>query len=78
MWIRDRLGEERSIEWETLCDVGDMVTLEVRESNLAARSLYDSMGFVLAATRPGYYTDPPEGALIYWRGDDQHDPSLSR
>ena len=54
------------------------VTLEVRESNLAARSLYDSMGFVLAATRPGYYTDPPEGALIYWRRDDQHDPSLSR
>jgi len=43
------------------------VTLEVRPSNLAARRLYDRLGFTLAGTRPAYYTDPREDALILWR-----------
>jgi ribosomal-protein-alanine N-acetyltransferase len=41
------------------------VTLEVRESNQPARSLYESCGFSAVARRPGYYHDPPEDALIY-------------
>ena len=42
-------------------------TLEVRQSNQAAIRLYESLGFAVVATRPGYYTKPDEDALILWR-----------
>jgi [ribosomal protein S18]-alanine N-acetyltransferase len=42
-------------------------TLEVRASNTAALMLYDRLGFTVSATRTGYYTNPPEDALILWR-----------
>jgi ribosomal-protein-alanine N-acetyltransferase len=42
-------------------------TLEVRRSNTAARSLYERLGFVMAGVRPGYYTQPEEDALVFWR-----------
>ena len=42
-------------------------TLEVRASNAAALRLYARLGFTVSATRPGYYTNPPEDALILWR-----------
>lgn len=42
--------------------------LEVRESNVAARSLYESLGFSPAGRRRGYYQDPDEDALVLvWR-----------
>jgi [ribosomal protein S18]-alanine N-acetyltransferase len=41
------------------------VALEVRESNLAARALYASAGFVEASRRPKYYSNPEEDAVIY-------------
>jgi ribosomal-protein-alanine N-acetyltransferase len=41
-------------------------TLEVRASNEAARTLYARFGFVQAGVRRGYYTNPPEDALILW------------
>jgi ribosomal-protein-alanine N-acetyltransferase len=41
-------------------------TLEVRTSNTAARALYERFGFAQAGLRHGYYTDPPEDALILW------------
>jgi ribosomal-protein-alanine N-acetyltransferase len=44
-------------------------TLEVRESNLAARRLYERLGFTITAKRPKYYTEPEEDALILWRED---------
>jgi ribosomal-protein-alanine N-acetyltransferase len=44
-------------------------TLEVRASNLAARRLYERLGFYVAATRRHYYTKPVEDALILWRDD---------
>ncbi len=44
-------------------------TLEVRESNLAARRLYERFGFEVRGVRPGYYRDPVEDALILWRYD---------
>ena len=40
------------------------LTLEVRSSNLAAISLYESLGFEQIGRRPGYYSKPKEDALI--------------
>lgn len=44
-------------------------TLEVRESNEAARSLYRRFGFVGIALRQKYYHNPSENALIMWIPD---------
>jgi ribosomal-protein-alanine N-acetyltransferase len=38
--------------------------LEVRESNLDARKLYKSLGFLEAGYRPAYYPDSGEGAIV--------------
>ena len=40
------------------------LTLEVRESNVAAISLYESMGFQQVGLRKNYYQKPKENALI--------------
>lgn len=42
------------------------ITLEVRPTNHAAVGLYESAGFEAAGTRPGYYADVGEDALIMW------------
>ncbi|MTV27231.1 ribosomal-protein-alanine N-acetyltransferase [Nitriliruptoraceae bacterium ZYF776] len=44
-------------------------TLEVRESNLAARTLYRRAGFVESGRRPGYYGDDGEAAVVLWCDD---------
>ena len=36
-------------------------------SNAGARRFYEQMGFAVTATRPRYYTNPTEDALILWR-----------
>ena len=41
------------------------VFLEVRESNAAARSLYQTAGFQLTARRKSYYANPNEDAVLY-------------
>jgi len=38
--------------------------LEVRESNLAARALYEQAGFQAIGTRRGYYHNPTEDARL--------------
>ncbi len=43
-----------------------MLTLEVRISNVIAQGLYRKYGFYVAGTRPRYYTDNGEDALIMW------------
>ena len=40
------------------------VSLEVRESNSPAISLYEDLGFSVAGKRKDFYTDPRENALI--------------
>jgi [ribosomal protein S18]-alanine N-acetyltransferase len=38
--------------------------LEVRPSNQTARLFYKSLGFEEVGTRPDYYRDPPEPAIV--------------
>ena len=45
-------------------------TLEVRPSNHEAIELYERFGFRGAGTRPRYYRDTGEDALIMWRTAD--------
>jgi len=42
-------------------------TLEVRQSNAAARQLYERFGFTVAGVRRAYYSKPEEDALVLWR-----------
>jgi ribosomal-protein-alanine N-acetyltransferase len=42
-----------------------MVFLEVRESNHAARALYEKWAFVQSGRRKGYYRRPEEDAITY-------------
>lgn len=44
---------------------GEAVFLEVRESNMAARRLYEKLGFAETGRRRGYYANPPEDAVLY-------------
>ena len=45
-------------------DAGASIFLEVRESNQAARQLYEKWGFSEAGRRKNYYQKPQEDALI--------------
>ncbi len=38
--------------------------LEVRSGNRTALRFYEKNGFLHVGTRPGYYTDPPDSAMI--------------
>ncbi len=40
------------------------VFLEVRPSNLAARRLYEKLGFTILGLRKGYYRNPSEDAIV--------------
>ncbi len=42
----------------------DSISLEVRESNRAAISLYSSLGFKVEGKRKDFYTKPTEAALV--------------
>ena len=54
---------------EILRRVGEegQITLEVRPTNIAAIALYERFGFLAAGTRPRYYQDNGEDAVIMWR-----------
>lgn len=53
------------------------LTLEVRESNLEARRLYEGFGFRGVGVRRKYYSDG-EGALIMWTDDIASDEYRGR
>jgi ribosomal-protein-alanine N-acetyltransferase len=46
----------------------DAVFLEVRESNLAARRLYEKWAFEESGRRKRYYREPEEDAIVYRLG----------
>jgi [ribosomal protein S18]-alanine N-acetyltransferase len=46
---------------------GANFTLEVRVSNTPAIALYESYGFESVGTRPRYYVDNGEDAMIMWK-----------
>jgi ribosomal-protein-alanine N-acetyltransferase len=48
-------------------DGGVYVFLEVRPSNLSARSLYNKLGFKVLGTKKDYYQSPLEDAIIMGR-----------
>lgn len=70
----DEAWRKRGVARRLLIDVlGEAVragartaTLEVRESNAAARRLYEGLGFRVEATRRDYYQHPREDALVLW------------
>ncbi|HEX4593214.1 MAG TPA: GNAT family N-acetyltransferase [Bryobacteraceae bacterium] len=43
---------------------GGVHFLEVRESNAAARRLYERLGFQIVGARPGYYENPNEAGIV--------------
>ena len=43
----------------------ERVLLEVRESNVPARALYQKVGFELNGRRKAYYSHPEEDALLF-------------
>jgi ribosomal-protein-alanine N-acetyltransferase len=47
----------------------ERATLEVKDTNTIALSLYGKFGFKIAGKRRGYYQPTGEDALILWRGD---------
>lgn len=64
-----RRGIATALITEVLERVGDdgQVTLEVRPTNSGAIALYEKFGFLAAGTRPRYYQDNGEDAVIMWR-----------
>lgn len=43
----------------------EFITLEVRESNIPAITLYESEGFERAGVRKNFYSSPTENGIIY-------------
>jgi ribosomal-protein-alanine N-acetyltransferase len=67
---RRRQGLARRLLREVLREAVDegarSATLEVRASNVAARRLYEQLGFKAEGVRRDYYQDPREDAIILW------------
>ena len=59
-----RKGVAKALVSASLEHVCGSVFLEVRESNLAARQLYESIGFKEVNRRPQYYSDSQEAAIV--------------
>jgi len=51
---------------EALRRGGSRLTLEVREGNAVARTLYEQFGFAAVAYLPRYYVDTGEDAVVMW------------
>jgi ribosomal-protein-alanine N-acetyltransferase len=71
--VRRREGIARAMLAEMFERAGpdEQYTLEVRTSNAPAIALYESYGFRSAGTRPRYYRDTGEDAVIMWRTSNE-------
>lgn len=49
---------------EAIVEEAESITLEVRESNIPARNMYDEFGFKPIGVRRGYYTKSKEDAIV--------------
>lgn len=47
------------------------ITLEVRQTNVAAIKLYEKLGFKEEGIRKNFYEKPTEDALIFWKHDGE-------
>ena len=54
---------EELINESRKCDIREL-SLEVRQSNLPAKALYQSHGFEIAGIRKGFYRHPTEDGLV--------------
>ncbi len=52
-----RIAQEQNVQ---------VMSLEVRVSNIVAQNLYRKLGFQDGGIRKGYYTDNQEDALVLW------------
>lgn len=70
--VRRRGGIARALLYQMIERGGreQPYTLEVRTSNAPAIALYERFGFLAAGTRPRYYRDTGEDAVIMWRTAD--------
>jgi len=59
-----RRGAARALVQELIGRNRGTLYLEVRQSNLAARKLYHSLGFEAIAVRQDYYSGPVESAIV--------------
>lgn len=50
--------------WEYAEEFAAFVTLEVRESNLPAISLYEKLGYERVGLRKNFYSSPVENAVL--------------
>jgi ribosomal-protein-alanine N-acetyltransferase len=68
---RKRLGEVMLLHLidEASARGAAWLTLEVRESNVAAQQLYRKYGFTTVTMRRGYYSDDNESAMVMWAGN---------
>jgi ribosomal-protein-alanine N-acetyltransferase len=68
---RKHFGEQMLVHLieEAIARGARWITLEVRESNIAAQNLYKKYGFTVVSTRRGYYSDNDENALVMWAGN---------
>src|SRR5438874_2201928 len=67
-WRRHGLARRllRHVFSDAVTEGAASATLEVRQSNRAARALYEALGFRVEAVRRDYYQGPREDALILW------------
>ena len=70
-WRGRRYGEELLVRMlrEAMDRGASYISLEARESNVVAQTLYRKYGFSAISTRRGYYSDNGENAIVMWAGN---------